>query len=275
MKKRFALLMAALLCGAMLAMPALAEQAIVQGTQTIFNVDFDDSYYGFCLMRDRRAAAADDVFDIAATHGNAKNKKGEDISNALKVLVVEHFDYFFFNGALYTKDYANASNYKMTPAKADDFQTAVYKMADEAYETSKDNIIEMVNDALEKAKTMTIPDSGYEKPLRDGTKAVFDFKVFKTTQGEVDGKLQQDFIGFKVANKPAGEDPNPDDPNPDDPNPDDPNPDDPNPDDPDLDDVVRQLPKTGDNTSLTLWALMMAGCLTALTALNRRAKSRN
>ena len=42
-----------------------------------------------------------------------------------------------------------------------------------------------------------------------------------------------------------------------------------------LDDVVRQLPKTGDNTSLTLWALMMAGCLTALTALNRRAKRGN
>lgn len=292
MKKRVALLMAALLCGAMLAMPALAEQAIVQGTQTIFNVDFDDSYYGFCLMRDRRAAAADDVFTIAGTQGNAKNKEGEDISNALKVLVIEYFDEFFFNGVYYTVD--ADGNYKMTPQKADDFQSAVYKMADEAYETSKVDVIEMVNDALEKAKNTTIPDHGYEKLLSNGTKAVFDFKVFKTTQGEVDGKLQQDFIGFKVTNKPAGESttptptpkpeeptptptPKPEEPTPTPtptPKPEEPTPT-PTPNPEDLEEAVRQLPKTGDNTSLTLWTLMLAGCLSVMTAVNRRAKRRN
>ena len=47
----------------------------------------------------------------------------------------------------------------------------------------------------------------------------------------------------------------------------------PNPED--LEEVVRQLPKTGDNTSLTLWVLMMAGCLTTLAVQSKRAKRRN
>lgn len=195
MKKCFALLMAALLFCTMITMPALAELGTVQGDMTTYNVNFDDSYYGFCLILDRRAAAENDVFTIAGTQGNANDKEGKDISNALKTLVVEYFDEFFFNGVYYTVD--ADGNYKMTAQKANNFQSAVYRMTDESYKTSED-IIAIVDDALAKAENQTIPDHGYEKLLSNGMKAVFDFKVFKTTQGEVDGKLQQDFIGFKV-----------------------------------------------------------------------------
>ena len=178
MKKLFAVLLAVMLltihCAGAFAISVgetvtatVPDQYNETGQAT--NVSFGNSYYGICLDNGLTPAHNGNSFTVQdAASNTVSNINGENISNKVKLLFTEYFNY------LYAKDNAlNISPYetnldengqpKMLLNPAGNLQNAIWILTDSFEGTVSSKVREMLAHVEEMDKKQIIPDHGYVK----------------------------------------------------------------------------------------------------------------
>lgn len=133
------------------------------------NVDFGDSFYGFCIEKSKDGAAQGSSITVEEAQSNIKNNAtGNDVSNHIKIFFVEYFQEIFDDGNVwfygeYKKD--AAGNFKVPDCNFPFVAAVIWNLTDN-YEPESEALATEVTKAVKKITELAdagleIPDSGY------------------------------------------------------------------------------------------------------------------
>ncbi|MBE5774078.1 MAG: hypothetical protein E7337_09110, partial [Clostridiales bacterium] len=198
---------------------ALAEIADGQSVQVIEggmdNVNFGDSFYGFCIDQKKKGSNEGDTYTATFAQNNVKNNvDSTDVSNLIKIFFVEYFQQIFGKSDTwlygeFTKD--SSGNFKVSKNEYAFTAAVIWGLTDN-YVSTNATIAQEAADAITKVKQLaagglTIPDGGYIATYDVGSmigpaevSVSFEFKVFIS-----ENTALQDFIAYRAhsVEKPA------------------------------------------------------------------------
>lgn len=179
MKKCAWIIMLALLLSTFY-MPVMAADNVVTANGDGYNdVMFSNGYNGFCLDKWMDMAYEGDAFIVKDTSEATNNVTGDDISQYLKIFLVDFF----------TDNFEKDSDGLYRIKDATNTQAVIYGFADSA---KKDWDYKPLTDVVEKYdEGRRISDHGETIEVGDD-KITFDFVVMKSQKAD-----QQDFFGYK------------------------------------------------------------------------------
>lgn len=194
MKRLYALVLTLFIIVAFSCVPAMAESAFSDCTHVgdevsaledgHYNIAFSNGYNGFCICYGLEEATEGDGFTIVNIGQAINNNTGEDVSQYLKHLFVDHFEQYF--------SYSAADGVKMDDKIA--LQFAIWAFTDDFSNWRVDpKLIDDVK-SIVKSGLQPIPDHGYIRKLDDTTMAIFDFHTLQTKKGD----NYQNFWTYKI-----------------------------------------------------------------------------
>lgn len=182
-------MVAVVLC-LVLATGVLSSACAAEGTYDVtatvsgfYNVPFSNGYNGFCIDHDLDSTSAGYRFMERDTSYATNNLDGSPIGEYLKILFVQNADTFF------NKD----SNGEIVPNASAEIHQRVWNFSDGNYTASYSQTTQEVLQL--KANGMSIPDSGMEPILLDGTTWItFKFMVLHSENTSVN-----DFFAYQIS----------------------------------------------------------------------------
>jgi len=172
------------------------------------NVNFGDSYYGYCLDKELSAAETGSSYIPAHAQDNIKsNKNGSDVSNYIKIFFVEYFQEIYQTGSTWLNGEYNKDGdgyFKVSENQRSFAADVVWNLTDDFVPSSSDMKNQVIA-AADKVKQLannglTIPDSGYVKTYevdsyygKTELSVEFEFKLFISENSAL-----QDYIGVRA-----------------------------------------------------------------------------
>ena len=173
-----------------------AADTVTANGNGLTEIPFSNSYRGYCVNWDYKGAEIGRQYSVAGTQGEVINIDGTDVSQQLKILFTQCFEYIFVEDP-------DTGGYKMKPNTSSsntssNVQYTIYHYTDN-FKSNWGDQLTWIN-VIDSYSGAPIPDSGYVRTLSTGDKITFYFMLMKA--GE---ENYQNFFAYKISVTKASE----------------------------------------------------------------------